>query len=94
MDNIKMSDNITENCKSESDSDTNSFDYVDDDSPDLNESDFDIIDFEDLFYDDPPESGWSAYFRKTWNITTIFFVTAVVYLYFVYKRDNKNVSKF
>ena len=91
-----MSDNITEKkYKSDSDSDTISFEYVDDDSLNLNEFDFDIIDFEDLFYDDNiPITGWGEYFRKTWNITSIFFVTAVVYLYFVYKRDNKNASKF
>ena len=38
--------------------------------------------------------SWVDRFRKSWNITIIILLTSLVYLYYIYKRDNDIPSKF
>jgi hypothetical protein len=37
---------------------------------------------------------WSEYFRKSWNITIIILLTSFVYMYYIYKKNPDNLSKF
>ena len=38
--------------------------------------------------------SWGDSFRKSWNITIIILLTALVYIYYIYKRDPNTPSNF
>lgn len=38
--------------------------------------------------------SWTDSFRKSWNISIIILLTALVYIYYIFKKDTGKTSKF
>jgi hypothetical protein len=68
----------------------------------IDNSEYIFVDSEDTFIDTFTNSNskktrisisWAEYFKKTYNVMSIFLAIALVYLYFIFKRPSKAAAK-